>query len=141
MSDQRARITYDEAVTTVRLPLGFTDPKPSNFNRLASAAGRLGRAAIPALMLAARDGRTLRAQLCAIKALGMMYHPTAVEARRRISLLELDGDRGRIVRSAFPDGMPFGEAWDVDKVIAAFPSSVPSPCTLMVRSPRPSGAR
>ena len=99
--------------------MGLEPAMPSHFNRLASAAARLGRAAIPALMLAARDGRTLRAQLCAINALGMMSHPTAVEARRRISLLEVDGDRGRIVRSAFPDSMPFGEPWDVDKVIAA----------------------
>ncbi len=102
----------------VQLPPGFADPMPADFNRLASAAARLGRVAIPVLMLAARDGRTLRAQLCAIKALGMMPHPTAVEARRRISSLQLDGDRGKIVRSAFSHGMPFDEPWDVDNVIA-----------------------
>jgi hypothetical protein len=120
MPDQVRRRTYPDAATPGSLPQGFSDPLRSDFNRLADAAARLGRGAIPGLMLAARDGRTLQVQLCAIKALGMIPHPVALEARRRISLLPLDGERGRIVRGAFPDRIRFDQPWDLDAVIASF---------------------
>lgn len=91
--------------------LGLVDD--DSFNKLASAAARRGSKAIPDLMVAARDG-SMEAQLCAIKALGMMRHPTAAEALRRISLLELDLRRGRILRAAHPrPPTPFHEPWNV----------------------------
>ena len=110
---------YRDPVTPFVLPKGFDDPGPSDFNWLAAQAASFGPAAVPALMLVARDGRTFRAQLCAIKALGMVHHPMAVEARRRVSLLELDGDRGRVVRGACTNlDESFDDLWDADMVIA-----------------------
>lgn len=109
-------IAENDAVEDMLLPqvrsLGLVDD--ARFNKLATNAARLGPSAIPDLMLIARDGPDPYAQLCAIKALGLMRHPAAVEARRRISLLKLDGDRGRMVRGAFPNPpVPFDEPWNV----------------------------
>lgn len=68
-------------VSDIPTVVGTSTPK--NFNTLAAEAATLGRAAIPALMLTARDATTSRAQLCAIKTLGMVSDPVAKEARRR----------------------------------------------------------
>lgn len=100
-------------VSDIRTVLGTSTPK--NFNTLAAEAATLGRSAIPALMLTARDATTSRAQLCAIKALGMMSDPVAKEARRRIARLSLGGGRGFVVRAAAGNSKwPFDINWDAE---------------------------
>jgi hypothetical protein len=104
-------------MTTPRLPLTLEDPDPTAFNALALAAASLGPAAIPALMLVARDSPAIRGQLCAIKALGMIPGAKAIEARRRVSSLDLVGDRGLVVKCAYPGSLPFDQPWDVDPTV------------------------
>ena len=93
------------------LPAGMQDPAPDDFNRLAAVGAALGRPAIPALMLLARDCPKPLGQLCAIKAIGMMEpSPARRVALERIEALDLPGMAGWIVKYA-RDAGHFGGVW------------------------------
>jgi hypothetical protein len=87
----------------------------AEFHDVAAAAASLGRPAIPALMLLARDGVKPMGRLCAICALGRMVPrvPLAREALRRISGLPRIGFEGYVVQAAIPDPQwPFDGHWN-----------------------------
>lgn len=97
------------------LPVDIEAPTVGEFHVLASHAADLGRGAIPALMLLARDGHQPLGRLCAICALGRMSSnvPVARVALIRIARLPRVGLHGYVVRAAVPDyRWPFEGSWD-----------------------------
>jgi hypothetical protein len=97
------------------LPAGMNSPSVADFHAVAAQASALGRPAIPALMLLARDGERPLARLCAITALGLMarHTPVAREALRRVARLPESGLHGYVIRAALEDyRWPYGGDWD-----------------------------
>ena len=97
------------------IPAALSATSTDDFNQLAAEAAALGPPAITALTLVAREAHTPIAQLCAIKALGLIQDPRAAEARRWVSSLTLKGARGKVVRAAAGSSQwPFDLRWNAD---------------------------
>ena len=126
-------------MTVSDLPAGIEAPTVGEFHVLAAQASRLGRPAIPSLMLLARDGRQPLARLCAICALGRMSSvvPSANEALRRIARLPMVGPHGYVVRAAIADyRWPFKGLWDPLRRIESLDVEWWDASTISAKAPR-----